>query len=276
MIETVRMNLTCLRRILQFNVERKLYFFRVTSDLVPFASHPVNKFRWQKFFEKQFNEIGDFVGKHDLRISMHPDQFTLINSLDTDIFRRSIAELNYHADIIELMKLDESAKIQIHVGGVYRDKVKSLKRFVSRYKRLSKRLRKRLVVENDEYSYTLQDCIRIHAETGIPVLFDVYHHKWNNNGEDISQCLTSSSRTWEEHDGIPMIDYSQQKQGSPKRAHAEKMKPREFSRFLDSTRPYDFDIMLEIKDKEKSALKAVKIAALDKRFNPIFKLSGLR
>jgi len=266
LVETVRMNLACLHRILRFNVEKKLYFFRVTSDLVPFASHPVNDFRWQKFFERQFLEIGDFIRKHDLRISMHPDQFTLINSLDSGIFKRSVAELNYHTDIIELMKLDDTAKIQIHAGGVYKNKAKSMKRFVTRYRKLSRILRRRLVVENDEYSYTLRDCLRIHEETGIPVLFDVYHHKWNNSGENILECLESSGRTWEKRDGIPMVDYSQQKRRSSKRAHAEKMEPRAFRQFLQSTHPHDFDIMLEIKDKEKSALRAVKIAARDKRF----------
>jgi UV DNA damage endonuclease len=266
LVETVRMNLACLHGILRFNVEKKICFFRVTSDLVPFASHPVNEFGWQKFFEKQFLKIGDFIRTHDLRISMHPDQFTLINSIDTGIFKRSVAELNYHNEIIELMELDETAKIQIHVGGMYKNKEKSMLRFVTRYKKLSRNLRKRLVIENDEYSYTVQDCLRIHEATGIPVLFDVYHHKWNNNSEDIQECLERSGRTWGKRDGIPMVDYSQQKRGSSRRAHAEKMETPEFRRFLESTRPYDFDVMLEIKDKEKSALKAVKIAAQDERF----------
>ncbi|UCF70088.1 MAG: UV DNA damage repair endonuclease UvsE [candidate division WOR-3 bacterium] len=266
LIETVRANLSCLLRILQFNVENRLYFFRVTSDLVPFASHPINKFDWQKYFEPEFAMIGDFIRKNDLRISMHPDQFTLINSLDVEIFKRSVGELEYHADVLELMELDKTAKIQIHVGGVYKEKEKSMDRFIKRYRMLSKRIRKRLVVENDEHSYTLEDCLKIHAAVGLPVLFDVYHHRWNNNGEEIQQCMERSGRTWANRDGIPMVDYSQRKKGSPTKAHAETMEARGFRRFLQLTEPHDFDIMLEIKDKEKSARRAAKIAADDRRF----------
>jgi UV DNA damage endonuclease len=266
LIETVRQNLQCLLEILEYNVRAKLYFFRITSDLVPFASHPVNRYRWQEFFKKEFLKIGDLIRKNDLRISMHPDQFTLINSIDPRVFTRSVAELEYHADVLDLMGLDSTAKIQIHVGGVYKEKEKSMKRFVLRYGKLSTRVRKRLVIENDEYNYKLADCLKISKETDVPVLFDAYHHEMNNEGESTTECLEESKRTWRSFDGIPMIDYSQQKNGAVKGAHAERIDTRKFKRFLEATHPYDFDVMLEIKDKEKSALKAVRAASHDTRF----------
>ncbi|MDH4210733.1 MAG: UV DNA damage repair endonuclease UvsE [candidate division WOR-3 bacterium] len=266
LIETVRRNLQCLLEIIEYNIREELYFFRITSDLVPFASHPVNRCRWQKFFKKEFLKIGDIIRKNDLRISMHPDQFTLINSIDPRIFTRSIAELEYHADVLDLMDLNSTAKIQIHVGGVYKEKDKSMKRFVLRYGKLSTRVRKRLVIENDEHNYKLADCLKINKETDVPVLFDAYHHEMNNEGEGTAECLEESSRTWRSFDGIPMIDYSQQKKGAVKGAHAERINTGKFKRFLKITHPYDFDIMLEIKDKEKSALKAVRAASHDIRF----------
>jgi len=108
---SIENNLECLLRILQFNLENRLYFFRISSDLVPFASHPVNRFSWQKHFQIEFEEIGEFIVKNRMRISMHPDQFTLINSIKDEIFERSKRELVYHAKILDLMKLDTSAKI---------------------------------------------------------------------------------------------------------------------------------------------------------------------
>lgn len=267
LVETVRQNLQCLLEILEYNIREKLYFFRITSDLVPFASHPVNRFGWQAYFKKEFLRIGDFIRKNDLRISMHPDQFTLINSIDPLIFTRSVAELEYHADVLDLMDLKSTAKIQIHVGGVYKEKEKSMKRFVQRYEKLSTRVRRRLVIENDEHNYKLADCLTINKETGIPILFDAYHHERNNDGEGAVECLEESSRTWKSFDGIPMIDYSQQRKGAVKGAHAERIDIGKFKRFLKTTLPYDFDIMLEIKDKEKSALKAVRAASHDIRFH---------
>jgi UV DNA damage endonuclease len=266
LLETVEQNLACLLRILQYNARKDLFFFRITSDLVPFASHPVNKFPWQKRFRKDFEEIGRLVQDHKMRISMHPDQFTLINSLDNEIFKRSLAELKYHNEVLDLMDLDTTAKIQLHVGGVYKDKPASMKRFVSRYRKIGEGLRKRLVIENDDKSYTVMDCLQIHNDTGIPVLFDSFHHEIHNNGEAIIDCLRKTDKTWKKNDGIPMVDYSHQKDGSPKGAHAETINTRRFRRFLEISKPNDFDIMLEIKDKERSALKAVRIAQNDTRF----------
>ncbi len=66
-------------------------------------------------------------------------------------------------------------------------------------------------------------------------------------------------------DGIPMVDYSTQHPGRRAGAHAEGIDPVDFRSFLDASRPFDFDIMLEIKDKEKSALTALSIARNDRR-----------
>lgn len=271
LIETVDNNLTCLLRILEFNVRKKLLFFRITSDLIPFASHPINKFKWQRYFTHRFREIGEFIRAHTMRISMHPDQFTLINSRDIGIFRRSVAELQYHADMLDLMNLDATAKIQIHVGGVYKERQKSMERFVSRYSKIGKALRSRLVIENDDKNYSVKDCLRIHTDAGIPVLFDSFHHALYNHGETIADCLERIKRTWTARDGIPMIDYSHQRNGAIKGTHANTINVSGFREFLKVSRPYDFDVMLEIKDKEKSALKAVRIAQNDKRLHPDLK-----
>jgi UV DNA damage endonuclease len=264
--ETVENNLDCLLKVLKFSREHKILFFRITSDLVPFASHSVNTFNWQDYFRSEFKEIGDFVRKNRIRISMHPDQFTLINSVDNDIFKRSCKELAYHAQILDLMQLDSSAKIQIHVGGVYGDKKKSMERFVKRFFEIQDWIRQRIVVENDDKLYNLQDCIRIGRETHLPVLFDVFHHRINSSGESVKIALQLATKTWKKADDVPMVDYSSQRVGGSLHQHAESIDLRLFRNFLKETFPVDFDVMLEIKDKEKSAIEAVKVASHDSRF----------
>jgi UV DNA damage endonuclease len=259
-------NLACLDTILRFNVLHGILFFRISSDLVPFASHPVCKFDWRYNFKDKLKVIGDYIKLNNIRISMHPDQFILINAKDEKIIERSISELEYHADVLDLMGLDQSAKIQIHVGGVYGDKEKSIGRFIEHYGRLSKKILKRLVIENDDRNYELRDCIKINNEIGLPVLFDVFHHKLKNNGESVSEALGITSDTWKKSDGIPMVDYSSQKYGAKQGAHTEHINQKDFKHFLKISQPYDFDVMLEIKDKEKSALKAVGYARNDYRF----------
>jgi UV DNA damage endonuclease len=263
--ETVKDNLSCLKKILQYNREHGMLFFRITSDLVPFASHPVCTFPWQEHFAGEFESIGEYIRQHGFRISMHPDQFVLLNAPDEGVFQRSIADLVYQAQVLDLMGLDRTAKVQIHVGGMYCDKTLSMDRFADRYELLDPVIRNRLVIENDERLYTIKDCLALHERTEIPVIADSFHHALLNNGERFDDLLALLRATWKAHDGIPMVDYSSQEPFKRAGAHAEHIVPKDFRQFLHKTRMADFDIMLEIKDKEKSAISAIGIARDDPR-----------
>ena len=266
LIDTVTHNLDCLSAMLAFNIDHQLLFFRITSDLVPFASHPICQFDWLTHFNDQFTTIGNVITSSATRISMHPGQYTVLNSPDDTILARSIKELHYHADVLDALRLDTSAKMQIHIGGVYGDKDASIRRFIERYHTIDDTLKQRIVIENDDHSYTVNDCMRIYEETGVPILFDTFHDELNHSGLSNQDTLSCISRTWQDHDGIPMIDYSDYHSNGRRKSHAESIDISRFESFLTATRPYDFDIMLEIKDKETSALKAVEIARKDKRF----------
>ena len=267
--DTIKNNLICLGDILNYNVQHKLFFFRITSDLIPFASHPICTYPWQAHFKDTFQELGDFIKTHEIRISMHPDQFTLLNSQDPHIFTRSVEELSYHAQVLDLMKLDCSHKIQIHIGGIYNDKNKSLHRFITRYKTLPRHITQRLVIENDDRNYTLQDCFIIHQHTHIPILVDHFHYAINHTTLGFPDIFSKAIHTWTQKDGIPLVDYSSQQPQMRTGKHAETINPDHFKIFLKESQPHDIDIMLEIKDKETSALRALDIARNDSRlFTP--------
>ena len=190
---------------------------------------------------------------------MHPDQFVIINALKDDVVEASIRELEYHCTVLDEMELDGTAKIQIHLGGVYGDKSSAIDRFIARYNALSTSLKRRLVIENDDRSYSLEDCLSVYQKIGIPILFDAFHHQCLHNGETLRQGLELSASTWQESDGIPMVDYSSQQRGQRSGSHAKTLNTASFKKFLQETRGLDFDLMLEIKDKETSALKGLKI-----------------
>ncbi|TAJ44182.1 UV DNA damage repair endonuclease UvsE [Methanofollis fontis] len=262
---TMRENLECLSRTLEFNRTHGLLFFRITSDLVPFASHPVNTLDWESAFAEDFSGIGRMLRENGMRISMHPDQFTLINSPDEGVLMRSIAELEYHSTVLDAMGLDSTAKVQIHVGGRYGDAESALGRFVDRYRDLPAPVRRRLVVENDDRLFTVTDCLLLHRECGTPVLFDAFHHECNPDGSDTADALGRCAATWGKSDGILMTDYSSQENGARKGTHAQSIDISLFSAFLTESRPHDIDIMLEIKDKEQSARRALEAARGDTR-----------
>jgi len=259
-------NLDCLAQILRYNVASGILFFRISSDIIPFASHPVLDVPWQERLAPQLEEIGNYIRANRIRISMHPDQFVVINSTRSDVVERSVRELEYHADLLGLLGLGQDARIQIHVGGVYGDRQGAMDRFISSYcELLDDRVKLHLSIENDDRCYCLADCLEISRKTGIPVIFDNFHHSLLNRGEPVAEAMASAAATWKGDCGLPMVDYSSQEPGQRPGTHAGTMDTDDFSTFVRECSELDFDIMLEIKDKEMSALRAIDCLSSDPR-----------
>lgn len=263
--ETLSGNLACLEEIVRWNAERGLLFLRITSDLVPLASHPENRFPWDEEFALDFARIGALMRSFGMRISMHPGQYTLLNSPRPKVGKAAVDDLLYHARVLDLLGLDQTAKIQIHVGGVYGNKKKAMERFVRAYEALPEGVKRRLVLENNERFYTLSDVLVLHRKTGIPVVFDFFHHELNPDGKTLAEALECQKETWGPEDGLPIVDYSSPLSGGRAGSHAHALDEERFRRFLEDSRPHDFDLMLEVKDKERSALKALELARDDPR-----------
>jgi UV DNA damage endonuclease len=191
-----------------------------------------------------------------MRISMHPDQFVLINALDPAIVASSVAELQYHCDVLDGMELPESAKVQIHVGGVYGDKREAIGRFAAQYEKLPAQIRRRLVIENDDRLFSADDCLKVHELTGVPILFDTFHHECLPGERSLEEAFAACARTWRQRDGVIMVDYSSQQKGERRGKHSEHINLRHFTATM-ARLGSDCDVMLEIRDKEASATKAV-------------------
>ncbi len=261
---TVLNNLECLRRILLWNLERGILFFRITSNLIPFASHRKNPYDWEKKFSGIFKEIAFLINHSNIRISMHPGQFTVINSPKDSVVENALQELHYHLRLFKLLEVDSNAKIQIHVGGVYGDKQVSIDRFLKNYEKLPSDLKKHLVIENDEKNYTISECIKISKKCGVPVVLDVLHHELNGDGMDILEAFLEIQETWHSSHGPPIVDYSSPSREKRHGAHNVTLDEKHFISFLEKFYKFKFDLMLELKDKEKSALKALQI--INQRF----------
>lgn len=258
--QTVAHNLLNVLTMLAFNEAHNLKHFRLSSDLVPFASHPVCTLDWVGEFEATFAEIGGFARAHGMRLSAHPGQFVLLNSPSESVVEASVAELAYHADMMEAMGAGDDAKLQIHVGGVYGDRPTALDRFCERWERLPEPIRRRLAIENDERQFGLADCLELHRRTGVPVIFDTFHHSILNAGEPVGEAMRMAAATWSEADGPLMVDYSSQDPTKQTGAHCVSVDPDDLRAMLEATRDVDYDLMLEIKDKEASALIALEVA----------------
>lgn len=254
-IETVRSNLECLMKIMQWNLAHEIYFFRIGSQIVPFASHAVCTVKWWEVFKDELQEIGKMVKKHGMRVAMHPDQFVLLNAVDERIVEASVQELRYQARFLEAMGLGADAKLQIHVGGMYGDKKAAMQRFVHVYQNLGDEIKKRLVIENDDRLFSVKDCMTLAEKTGVPILVDVFHHDCLGSGESVMEVLKAGEQTWKKEDGRQIVDFSQQEKGARLGKHGTHVDMEVFARFYEQGKEIELDVMLEIKDKEVSALE---------------------
>lgn len=260
--ELISSNLLGLKEVLKWNDLHNIYLYRISSAIIPFASHEVNKVKWWEDYSSIFNDIGNLIKTAGIRVSMHPGQYVNINSPNKDIVKSSIAELAWHAKFLDTLNLDSTHRLILHVGGVYGEKEKAMQRFINEYRNLSDNIKARLTLENDDKSYTVWDVLKISTESGIPVVFDNLHHQINNTGQkkddDIENILKNCFSTWNEKTGIPKIHYSTQKIGGKPGSHAESINIDEFIDFYFRFNKFDFDIMFETKDKEQSVLEAFK------------------
>jgi len=233
-IKAVSYNLKVLKEILSYNIQHDLLFFRISSDIIPFASHPICKFDWETYFKKDLIWIGQLVKEKKIRISMHPDQFVVLNSPNKEVVKNGIREINYQIAFLDAMRLDNSAKIQIHVGGTYNDKISSLDRFIKNYNTLlSEETRSRVVIENDDHRFSLKDCLVIHDKTNVPILLDVFHHEYMNDGHSIQNAISVADKTWiKDKDGVMMMDYSNQEPNFRRGKHANTLDEMKFKSFL--------------------------------------------
>ena len=255
--ETARRNLEGALACLRWNAERGIRFFRISSGIIPFGSHPVAEiWDWRNELRPEFEEIGRFSNEHGMRLGTHPGQYTLLNSPRESVVQAAVGELMYHADMLDLMGVGDDARLQIHVGGVYESREDSMARWIEGYRALPEPARRRLAVENDERLFGLADCLYLHEQTGVPVIFDVFHHSLKNEGETLPDSYERVRPTW---DRCPMqIDYSSQNADRRFGAHTDSIVPDDFRAFLRDV-PEDSDVMLEIKDKETSTMIALSI-----------------
>lgn len=259
-IELIEWNLAILEEMITYTVDHGIGLLRLSSDLIPFATKPKEgvDLDWKEYFESTFHRIKDKVQSTQLRISMHPGQYTVLNSMDMNVVQRAIDDLEYHSELLELLGGNQTNKIIIHIGGVYGDKEAAMARFIDQANQLSKRVRGHLVIENDERLYSIHDVLSISEQTGLPVIFDNLHHEVRLPLDDtpLSDYIQASGRTWQPADGRQKIHYSQQAPGKKAGAHSETIAIRSFIGFLEQLPPdQPIDIMLEVKDKNRSAEK---------------------
>lgn len=265
LMEIIEHNIAALDRIIDYNTENNIRLFRISSDLIPFGSSFINSIKWWEQFGEVLKIIGQKIKDSNMRVSMHPGQYTVVNSIKSNVVERAIADLLYHTKVLNSLGLDSTHKIVLHIGGAYKDKKISSLRFMENYRLLDENIRRRLVIENDDKIYNIQDVLDIGKRLKIPVIFDNLHNEINpaNAEKDELVWIEQCRNTWREQDGIQKIHYSQQAKQKKKGSHSDFIKIDCFMDFYRKINKYDIDIMLEVKNKNLSCVKCINCSTDD-------------
>jgi len=251
--ELIGANLADLLRVVEFNVERGVSLYRISSHLIPFASHPVNELPWWDDFAGPLAQVADVIARSGMRVSVHPGQFTVLSSPNPKTVADSLRELEWHARLLDTLRADTSCKMILHVGGAYGGKTEAMSRFVEVANRLPEAVRRRLVIENDDVTYTTAEVLDISARTGLPIVFDWLHHKINpgaDTGAETARLIAACFDSWRPEDGPPKVHLSSQAEGARAGSHADWIDPEDLLAFLRQTPDREFDCMLEAKKKD--------------------------
>ena len=245
--------------IIKWNVKNDIKLFRISSDMLPWASE--YNVEDMPDFTKIANILkgcGNYAKENGVRLTSHPGPFNVLVSPNPKVVENTIRDLELHGKLFDLLGLELSPynKINIHCNGVYGDKISAMDRFCANFEKLSESVRKRLTVENDDKAsmYSVSDLMYIHHKIGIPIVFDYHHHQFCTGGLSERQALLLAISTWRKSGITPVVHYSESKA-----LHEEniKIKPQAHSDYitaLPDTHRMSVDIMVEAKAKELAIL----------------------
>ena len=259
LLSLIEHNLQALQRILAYNIKNGIKLFRISSDLIPFGSSLAQELPWPTIYRDRLHAIGSQIRSAGIRVSMHPGQYTVLNSPDRSVADRAKEDLAYHAQVLTLLQLGPEHKIVLHLGGVYGDKRQAVNRFYGRYTELEWVIKERLVLENDDRLFGIGDVLGVALAAGIPVVYDNLHNAVNPSDESLGDLdwIKRCAETWTRDDGPQKIHYAQQHPHKKPGAHSDTIEIATFLPFYEDVARGDLDIMLEVKDKNVSALKCL-------------------
>jgi len=249
-------NLEDLLKMLQWNEENGIRVFRLSSEIFPHKTNPKVPDYTYDFALEHLKKIGDYAKDKGHRLTFHPGQYNVLGSPNSKAVKQTIADLNYHSEVLDLLKCDKDSVMVIHGGGVYGDKPGAKDRWIRRYRELPENIKRRLVLENCERSYSVKDCLEISEEIGVPIVFDTHHHDCylklhpDEEFEPVENYIPRILKTW--RDIKPKFHVSEQ--GSGRVGHHSDYIDIIPQYLLDIPEKYGvkIDIMIEAKAKELS------------------------
>lgn len=215
---------------------------------------------WAADLAPDFARCARLARETGVRLSMHPGQYTVLNTPDSGALERSVAGLAYHAQVLDLLELGEESGLVLHIGGGYSDKQAAARRFVTAFAALPKGVASRLWLENDDVTWDTAEVLALAQEVGRPMVFDLHHHRVLRE-DDWLPWLERILPTWGRV--RPKLHFSSPQGGQRSRHHADWIDPDDFAAFARRVEGRNLDVMLECKQKDLAVLRLRQYFTMD-------------
>lgn len=259
--EKILQNLKDILTMMDWNEANGIKVFRLSSELFPHKSNPRVEDYDFDFAKDLLKQIGEKSKFYNQRLTFHPGQYNVVGSPSEKSFQQTIVDLKYHADVLDLMGLDNNSVMVVHGGGLYGDKEKTKERWCKQYMLLPPNVRNRLVLENCEKCFSIQDCLDVSEKVNIPVVFDTHHYACYNilhpdeTLKPAGDYIEAILNTWKRRGIKPKFHVSEQ--GAGRCGHHSDYIEVIPEYLLEIPKKYGIhvDIMIEAKKKEQAIFK---------------------
>jgi len=254
-------NLCDVLKIMDWNEKNGIKVYRLSSEMFPHKSNPKVEDYTFDFVLDLLKLIGDKSRKYNQRLTFHPGQYNVVGTPNKKVFEQTCINLKYQADVLDLMEMGVDSVMVVHGGGMYGDKEKTKIRWCEQFQELPENVKKRLVLENCEKSFSIKDCLEVSNRINIPIVFDTHHFECykllhpDEDFEDASVYIPLILETWKKRGIKPKFHVSEQ--GSGRCGHHSDYINEIPEYLLEIPQKYgiDIDIMIEAKCKELAILK---------------------
>ncbi|KAK3112147.1 hypothetical protein LTR53_011871, partial [Teratosphaeriaceae sp. CCFEE 6253] len=253
-------------KMIRWNDRYNIKFFRLSSEMFPFASHPEYGYKLAPFASEALADAGKVITELGHRVTTHPGQFTQLGSPRPSVIENAIRDLTYHDELLSLLQLPEQmnrdAVMILHMGGIFDGKEGVIARFKENYARLPQSVKNRLVLENDDMGWSVHDLLPVCEELDIPMVLDYHHHnivfdasQLREGTQDVMALYPRIAATWARKRIRQKMHYSEPTPPAVTPTQRRKHSPRVAT--LPPCAP-DMDLMIEAKDKEQAVFELMR------------------
>lgn len=254
------LNLKDVIKMMHWNERNGIKVFRLSSELFPHKSNPrVERYTFE-FALPLLKKIGQLSRIYNQRLTFHPGQYNVVGTPHVDAFIKTCNDLEYHANVLDLMNAGADSVMVVHGGGVYGDKQATLDRWCENFYKLPDNVQKRLVLENCERCFSIEDCLYVSNKIGIPVVFDTHHYECykilhpEEKIKEPSEYIQEILQSWVNRGIKPKFHVSEQ--GSGRVGHHSDFIKHIPDYLMEIPEKYgiNIDIMIEAKKKEQAIM----------------------